>query len=114
MDESMFRSMQAFRGHIREKKLSGVFEFPDGSTEHYLDGKRHREDGPAILAVDGSQLWHQNDALHRTDGPATIDADGDRAWYQHGKLHRDDGPAIEMRNGALTKWFVNGVEVARM
>jgi len=30
-------------------------------TEWYLNGKRHREDGPAIEYADGSKSWYLND-----------------------------------------------------
>lgn len=113
MDESMFRSKKAFQAHIRQNRLSGAFEFPDGSTEHYRDGERHREDGPAVLAVDGEKLWYRDGKLHREDGPAVEDADGDLAWYRHGKLHREDGPALEMGNGTRREWFIDGVQVAK-
>jgi len=56
----------------------------DGTKEYYLNGERHREDGPARIYADGSQAWYLNDQLHRTDGPARIWADGDQAWYLNG------------------------------
>lgn len=103
--------MRAFQERIREKKLSGRFAFPNGSIEFYQNGKRHREDGPAILATEGGELWYWEDKLHRTDGPAVKDADGDLAWYKHGKLHREDGPALISGDGNRKAWFVDGVEV---
>ena len=36
-----------------------------------------------------------NGKLHREDGPAIEDSDGDKYWYLNDKLHREDGPAIE-------------------
>ena len=44
--------------------------------------------------------------LHREDGPAIIDINGDKEWYQNHKLHRMDGPAIEGHNGNKV-WYVN-------
>ena len=32
-----------------------------GEQSWYLNGKRHREDGPAIICADGSQSWYLND-----------------------------------------------------
>ena len=32
----------------------------DGSKEWYLNGQRHREEGPAIGRADGSKYWYLN------------------------------------------------------
>jgi len=53
-------------------------------TEWYLNGKRHREDGPAIEWVNGTKAWYLNDKLHRVDGPAIEWADGSKVWYLNG------------------------------
>ena len=50
-----------------------------------LDGKYHREDGPAHISQDGYRAWHLNGKLHREDGPAVIWASGRQAWYLNGK-----------------------------
>lgn len=47
-----------------------------GSKEWYLNGKRHREDGPAIERPDRSKEWYLNGEFHRVDGPAIERADG--------------------------------------
>ncbi len=52
----------------------------------FLDGKYHREDGPAIEFVDGDKQWWLNGELHREDGPACEHADGYKSWFYHGKL----------------------------
>ena len=56
-----------------------------GNQRWYLNGKRHREDGPAVIYVDGDQYWYLNGELHREDGPAIIYADGAQAWYLNDK-----------------------------
>lgn len=61
-----------------------------GSTHWYLDGKRHREDGPAVEYVNGH-----------------------REWYIDGKKHRLDGPAVIGCKGKYREWWVNGEEIAR-
>jgi hypothetical protein len=33
----------------------------DGYKSWWIDGKRHREDGPAIELADGRKLWFLND-----------------------------------------------------
>jgi hypothetical protein len=79
-------------------------------TEWFLNGKLHREDGPAVEWADGSRYWYLNDKRHRTDGPARECADGDRYWYLNGQRHRTDGPAIERANGDRL-WYLNGEQV---
>ena len=59
--------------------------WPDGSKAWYLNGKRHREDGPALEYADGSKSWYLNGKLHREDGPAIEWADGYKFWYLDGK-----------------------------
>ena len=80
----------------------------DGSRHWYLDGKRHRDDGPAIIRRNGSFHWYKNGLRHREDGPAIEYADGDRWWYFEGKLHREGGPAIEWAPGR-TSWWIKGI-----
>jgi hypothetical protein len=79
----------------------------DDRTEWYLNGKLHREDGPAIEYANGDKAWRLNGKLHREDGPAAEDVDGNKSWWLNGKLHREDGPAIEYANGDKS-WWVNG------
>jgi hypothetical protein len=59
--------------------------YPSGRQEWLLNGKYHREDGPAIIFPDGHQHWCLNDKLHREDGPAVIWPDGSEYWYANNK-----------------------------
>jgi hypothetical protein len=80
----------------------------DNRTEWFnLNGKRHREDGPAVEYADGSKEWYLNDQLHRESGPAIEYSDGHKEWYLNGKLHREDGPAVEWSDGTK-EWYLNG------
>ena len=79
-------------------------------TEWFLNGQRHREDGPAIEYPNGTKYWYLNDQRHRTNGPAIEDANGYKAWYLNGQPHRTDGPAIECTDG-YKAWFLNGQQV---
>jgi len=63
--------------------------FEDGSKVWYLDGQRHREDGPAIELSSGTKAWYLDGKYHRE------------------KLHREDGPAIERADGTQV-WYLNG------
>ena len=82
----------------------------DQSTEWYLNGRRHREDGPAVEWANGYKEWYLNDQRHRPDGPAVEWADGSKVWYLNGQRHRPDGPAMEWADGDK-EWWLNGREV---
>ena len=79
-----------------------------GSKFWYLNGKRHREDGPAIEHFDGTKEWFLNGQRHREDGPAIIYALGSKCWFLNGNRHRIGGPAVEYTDGSK-EWFLNGV-----
>jgi hypothetical protein len=83
---------------------------PSGNKFWSLNGKLHREDGPATEYASGNKFWYLNDELHREDGPAIERADGYKAWYLNGNRHREDGPAIEYPSGGK-RWYLNGEEV---
>jgi len=54
--------------------------------------------------------WYLNGRLHREDGPAMEFPNGDKFWYLNGKLHRECGAAIEWDSGDKN-WWLNGEEV---
>jgi hypothetical protein len=87
--------------------FTGIAEWADGRKEWILNGKLHREDGPAWEGVNGTKEWYINGKLHREDGPACEGADGAKQWWLNGKRHRVDGPAIECADGRK-EWFLNG------
>jgi hypothetical protein len=59
--------------------------------------------------LNGAKCWYLNGKRHRTDGPAIEDANGSKSWWINGKLHRVDGPAVEYANGDKW-WYINGKE----
>jgi len=59
--------------------------------------------------ANGDKAWFINGKLHREDGPAIEYANGTKYWYLNGKRHREDGPAIEWANGDKY-WYLNNVE----
>lgn len=72
------------------------------------NGKRHREDGPAVIWPNGEEIWYIHGKMHREDGPAYINkSNGETAWYYEGKHHRKNGPAIIWNNGTKF-WFLHG------
>ena len=54
----------------------------------------------------GTKSWCLNGKLHREDGPAVEYADGDKFWFLNGERHREDGPAVEYSDGSKL-WFLN-------
>ena len=77
-------------------------------TEWYnLEGKLHREDGPAREYANGGKSYFINDLRHREDGPAVEHADGYKCYLINNKLHREDGPAIEDVDG-YKSYYING------
>jgi len=61
-----------------------------GNRFWILDGKLHREDGPAYEGYNGSKAWRINDKLHRDNGAAIEWSDGTKSWYLDGKEYREE------------------------
>jgi len=61
----------------------------DGTKIWRLNGKWHREDGPAVEYADGSKAWWLHDMRHREDGPAVEHADGYKSWYLNNSRYED-------------------------
>jgi len=59
--------------------------YPDGTKCWWLNGQRHREDGPAYEFANGNKSWFLNDKRHREDGPAIEYANGNKFWYLNGQ-----------------------------
>ena len=59
-------------------------EVYDNRTEWFLNGKYHREDGPAIECSSGSKFWFLNGKRHRENGPAIEYSDGKKYWFIEG------------------------------
>ena len=68
---------------------------PNESKYWRLNGKLHRENGPAV---------------EFSNGPIVKDAIGGKKWYINGELHRENGPAIEWSNGEQ-EWYIDGKEL---
>ena len=83
---------------------------PEGSKYWFLNGKLHREDGPAIEDSNDTKWWYLNGQHHREDGPAYEYSNGSKCWYLNGKRHREDGPACEWFGGSKS-WYLNGKRV---
>ena len=80
--------------------------YDKGDKFWYLNGKRHREDGPAVEFADGSKWWYLKGELHRENGPAVEFADGSKWWYLN-----DEELTEEAYKKATTKATCAGKEV---
>ena len=84
--------------------------YNSGTKNWQLNGKLHREDGPAVEYDDGFKFWYLKGECHREDGPAVEYPNGTKSWYLNDKIHREDGPAVELANGDKS-WYLNGKEL---
>ena len=65
--------------------LEWTLEEKGKEYEYYINGERHRDDGPAIEYADGFQQWWKNGRIHREDGPAITYSSGRKVWVWHGQ-----------------------------
>jgi hypothetical protein len=93
--------------------------YADGGKSWYLNGKRHREDGPAKEYASGGKHWWLNGKLHREDGPAKEYASGSKFWYLNGKYMTEEehkaamNPAVEMTMEEICKVLGKNVKVIK-
>jgi hypothetical protein len=91
--------------------------YPNGDKYWWLNGKRHREDGPAIERANGDKYWWLNGKRHREDGPAIEYASGSKYWFLNGKEvteeehKRQTSPIIEMTVAEISKAIGKQVKV---
>jgi len=84
-------------------------EYSNGNKEWWINGQRHRIDGPAVerlIAGTKSKEWYKNGKLHRENGPAIELRNGIKSWWKYGKVHRLDGPAITRPDG-FEEWRIS-------
>ena len=71
---------------IPQIQRNGIYEVEDwGITYYYLNGKFHREDGPAIKFNNGTKEWYINGKYSRLDGPAREFSSIDKEYWIEGK-----------------------------
>jgi hypothetical protein len=66
--------------------FTGIAELTNGAKAWFLNGKLHREYGPAREWASGSKGWYLNGKQHRVDGPAYERADGTKEWWLNGEF----------------------------
>ena len=84
----------------------------NGNQEWWINGVRHRDNGPAIETKDGTNIWYQHGKIHRENGPALTTANGYCEWRINDRLHRSNGPAIIWPSGA-SRWFYDGYHIEK-
>jgi len=91
--------------------------YPNGTKYWCLNGKLHREDGPAMEYASGSKSWYLNGKRHREGGPAIEYADGYKFWYLSGERVTEEehkrltSPIIEMTMEEINKALGKQVKV---
>lgn len=56
------------------------------ADHNFSDKNLHREDGPAVIrSTDTYQAWWINGKRHRIEGPARIWANDNQEWYYNGQ-----------------------------
>ena len=90
--------------------------YDNGDKHWYLDGKCHREDGPAVEFASGTKYWYLNGKLHREDGPAVEGASGYKHWYLNGEEVTEEevmNPVEEMTMEEICKALGKNVKVIK-
>jgi hypothetical protein len=91
--------------------------YTNGDKRWYLNGLRHREDGPAFEGVDGDKYWYLNGKPHREDGPAVEWISGSKAWYLNGEqltekeFNKRMTPTVEMTMAEISEALGKNVKV---
>jgi len=68
-----------------------IIKINSDAVRWYLNGKKHRTNGPTVAYSDGHNYWYKKGLKHRTDGPATTYSDGTKFWYLNNrKLSEED------------------------
>lgn len=71
-------------------------------------GQLSREDGPAVIFLNGYKEWWLDGELHRIDGPA-VESGPYQEWWTKGIRNRLDGPAVIWTDGTQF-WYIDGEE----
>lgn len=94
-----------FRYGEKHRTDGPAFVDSDGSQYYYINGKCHREDGPARSSK-VANIWMINGKVHRIGAPAILYTNGNYNWLSKGVRHRLDGPAVKRGNSLF--YYVNG------
>jgi hypothetical protein len=93
--------------------------YEDGDKHWYLNGKLHREDGPAVERSNGYKSWYLNGKRHREDGPAIEWSDGDKFWCLNDEYLTEEEfnermtPTVEMTMAQISEALGKNVKVVK-
>jgi len=89
--------------------------YDNGDKKWFVDGKSHREDGPAIEFASGAKCWYTNGKLNRVDGPAIEWASGAEWWYFDGRMvsEAEHAKLIKPKSEALLRIEAAELELQR-
>ena len=96
-----------------------VMVYTNGDKYWSLNGKRHREDGPAVELSNGDKAWYLNGKFHREDGPAVECSDGYKSWYLNNKGLTEEevndrmAPTVEMTMAEIEEALGKNVKVVK-
>lgn len=76
--------VQIKKNNELKKPRNGSYIGVLGSQIWYKDGQVHRENGPAVINIDGV-YYYINNKIHRVDGPAAIYKNGTKFYYLWGE-----------------------------
>lgn len=60
----------------------------DASAKEWFrpsDGKLHRIGAPAVIWLDGTEVWYKDGVIHNDNGPAYTTRDGEKNFYLFGE-----------------------------
>lgn len=83
----------------RDDDKPAVIDERRNQREWWWKGRRHREDGPAIIMPHREEWW-EHGGRHRIGAPAIYRTDEqmNEEWWENGGLHRQNGPARTYRD----------------
>lgn len=83
-------------------------------NEYWINGKLHREDGPAFetqrLGLIYEEYWIDG-RLHRVNGPAVRHDCVREEWWRENQRHREGGPAIDATGRIRLPWMDRDLSV---
>jgi hypothetical protein len=67
------------KDRYKKYKINNIeyLKYDNGRQEWYMNGKLHKDNGPAVICANGGECWYINGKRHRINGPAIIFANDD-------------------------------------
>jgi hypothetical protein len=95
----------SFNEDAFNENKNGLY-YKKNTKEWYLNGKLHREDGPAVEFANGVKQWYQNGKRHREDGPAVEHMDGNKEYCLNDKRYSQEEFEEKSIEYKAKKWKV--------